>query len=109
MFCQRCAPLTRRLSYDPAARPRAELMSGSCIWDDEICQEWCIDCIWKTRVVFHLRYSMTVGETIPLDTQELWQQLEREFPNWPLFRSERRSQEVARQVHWMVKSNSRRA
>ncbi len=33
LFCERCALLVRRLAYDPVAKPYAELMSGSCIWE----------------------------------------------------------------------------
>ena len=109
LFCEQCAPSTRRLTYDQAALPRAELMSGSCMWSDEIAKEWCIECIWRTREVFHLRYSMTVGDAIPPEAMEKWQALEREFPNWPLFRPERRLPELAEQVRHMVTRNRREA
>lgn len=52
MFCERCAPLTRTLTFDTEVEPRAELMSGSCMWADEIHRGWCIQCVWKTREVF---------------------------------------------------------
>jgi len=109
LFCQRCALLTRRLTHDTAARSRAELLSGSCMWDDEISREWCIQCIWKTREVFRLRYCLTVGETVDPKALEYWQQLEREFPDWPLFRPERRSLEIAQKVRRMIERNTRRA
>jgi hypothetical protein len=35
VFCERCAALTRRLTYDPLAGPHAELLTGSCIWENE--------------------------------------------------------------------------
>jgi hypothetical protein len=109
MFCERCAVLTRQLIYDPAAEPRAELMSGSCMWADEISREWCIQCIWKTRAWFHLRYQLTVGELVPPEAMERWGQLEQEYPNWPLFRPERRSPEIAERVWRMVHRATRRA
>ncbi len=109
MFCERCAILTRRLIYDPAAEPHAELMSGSCMWPDEISQEWCTPCIWKMREWFHLRYQLTVGEPVPPEALECWQQLEQEYPNWPLFRLERRSPEIAERVRQMVNRNRRQA
>jgi hypothetical protein len=67
MFCERCAPLTRQLIFDPAAEPHAELMSGSCMWSDEISREWCIQCIWKQRQWFHVvnpvrRQSQVFGD-----------------------------------------------
>src|SRR2546425_7453289 len=86
MFCERCSPMTRRLIYDPAAEPHAELMSGSCMWPDEISHDWCIECIWKSREWFHVRYQLTVGEPVTAEALERWGQLEHEFPNWPLFR-----------------------
>jgi hypothetical protein len=109
MFCERCAPLTRQLIYDLAAEPHAELMSGSCMWPDEISGEWCIQCIWKAREWFHLRYQLTVGEPVPPEALHAWQQMEREYPNWPLFRLERRSPEIAEQVRRMVHRNRRQA
>jgi hypothetical protein len=109
MFCEQCAPLTQRLIFDPAAEPRAELMSGSCMWPDEINREWCIQCIWKLREWFHLRYQITVGEPVPAAALERWGQLEQEFPNWPLFRPERRSPEIAERVRQMVHRATRRA
>jgi hypothetical protein len=109
MFCERCAPLTRRLIYDPAAEPHAELMSGSCMWPDEIYRGWCIQCIWKTREWFHLRYQLTVGEPVSVEALERWGQLEQEYPNWPLFRPERRSPELAEKVRRLVHRATRRA
>lgn len=109
MFCERCASLTRRLTYDPAAQPYAELMSGSCIWPDEISRGWCIQCVWKMREWFHLRYRIAVGESVPAESLKRWGQLEREYPNWPLFRPERRSPEIAEQVRRMVHRATRRA
>lgn len=109
MFCERCAPITRRLVYDPAAEPHAELMTGSCIWPDETSREWCIQCIWNTRELFHLRYQITVGERIPPCALERWCQLEREYPSWPVFRPERRSSEIAEQVRKLVSRATRRA
>lgn len=108
MFCERCAPLTRRLNYDPAAEPHAELMSGSCMWPDEISREWCTQCIWKTREWFHLRYQLTVGEPVPAEALERWRQFEREYPNWPLFRPERSSPDIAERVRRMVHRATRR-
>src|SRR5689334_7081577 len=62
MFCERCAPLTRTLTFDPAAEPVA-----------------------------------------------YFRELEEQFPNWPLFRPERRAPEVAERVRRMVHRNTRRA
>ena len=109
MFCERCVKLTRWLIYDPAAEPRAELMSGSCMWPDEISREWCIECIWKAREWFHLRYQLTIGEPVPAEGLDRWRQLEQEYPNWPLFRRERQSPDIAVQVRRMVHRANRRA
>jgi hypothetical protein len=109
MFCERCAALTRRLSYDPAAQASAELLSGSCMWRDEIAPGWCSDCIGKTREVFHLRYQMTVGEPVPAEAVAVFLRLEQQFPRWPLFRPERRSPQIAKQVWRMVHRNRRQA
>lgn len=107
MFCERCAPLTHALTFDPTAEPRAELMSGSCMWADEIHSSWCIQCVWKTREIFHLRYQITVGEEVPSRSVAYFCELEQQFPNWPLFRPERRSPEIADQVQRMVRRNTR--
>jgi len=109
MFCERCAPLTRTLMVDPAAEPRAELMSGSCIWDDEIHREWCIQCVWKAREVFQLRFQITVGEQVPPEAMAFFLALERQFPTWPFFRPERHSPEIAEQVRRLVHRNTRQA
>jgi hypothetical protein len=102
MFCERCDPLIRRLAYNPAARPYAELMSGSCIWGDEISHGWCIRCMQGTRWLFHARYCMTVGEPIAPEALSLWDQAEGGFPNWPLLLPERRSPEIAVEVKRLV-------
>jgi hypothetical protein len=109
MFCDRCAPLTRTLTFDPAAEPQAELMSGSCMWADEIHRDWGIQCIWKTREVFHLRYQITVGEAVKPQSVAYFSDLEQQFPNWPLFRPERRSPEIAERMRRMVRRNTRQA
>ena len=109
MFCERCASLTRTLAFDPATEPRAELMSGSCMWADEIHRGWCIQCVWKTREVFHLRYQLTAGEPVPPESVAYFGELEQQFPNWPLFRPERRSPEIAERVRRMVRRNTRQA
>lgn len=108
MFCERCATLTRQLRHDPTAEPHVELMSGSCMWPDEISRDWCTPCIWKTREWFHLRYMLTVGESVPHEAVEAWQRLEQQYPNWPLFRPERRSPELAEKVRRMVHRATRR-
>jgi len=109
MFCERCSALTRSLTFDPAAEPRAELMSGSCMWADEIHRDWCIQCVWNTREVFHVRYQLTVGERVPPEAVAYFRQLEQEFPSWPLFRPERRSPDIAARIRRMVRRNTRQA
>src|SRR5262245_17695802 len=108
MFCKRCAKITRRLSFDPDCEPWAELWSGSCIWDDEISREWCWDCVQKTRYIFHVRYQITTEESVDPPTLAWWQQLEREFPTWPVFRPERRSPELAERFRRMVRHSLKR-
>lgn len=102
MFCDKCAPWARSLVYDPNARFAAELLSGSCIWADEHTTEWCMDCVGRTRFLFHARYCMTVGEPVTPEAQALWDQAEREFPEWPFFRPERRSAAIADEVRRLV-------
>ena len=102
LFCERCALLANRLFYSPAARHHAELLSGSCIWDDETARGWCLRCIGLTRILFRARYCMTVGEPVQPDAQILWEQAEREYPNWPLFRPERRADPLADEVRRLV-------
>jgi hypothetical protein len=84
-------------------------MSGSCTWAGETHRGWCTQCIWKTREVFHLRYQLTVGEPVPPESAAYFRELEHEFPNWPLFRQERRSHEIAERVRRMVRRNTRQA
>lgn len=108
MFCERCVPLTHCLSRDPTARPHPELMSGSCIWDDEICRRWCIRCMHRTRLLFHARYCMTVGDPIRPEAQSLWDQAAVEFPDWPIFLPERRSSGIAGEVRRLVDERNER-
>ncbi len=105
MFCERCSDLTRGMEHDPAAGLFAELLTGSCIWKDEICRQWCFPCQNRTRRLFHARYCMTVGEPVEPEHQSLWDQAERDFPNWPIFRPERRSSAIADQVRRLVEDN----
>lgn len=108
MFCERCTELTRRLTFDPLAEPRAELFTGSCIWSDEFCFDWCSDCNGKARQLFNLRYRITVGESLPPEAVAYFLQFETQYPEWPLFRPERRSHEIAKKVERMVSHNLRR-
>jgi hypothetical protein len=79
------------------------------MWADEIHRNWCIRCVWKTREVFHLRYQITVGEAVAPESMTYFRELEQQFPNWPLFRPERRSPEMAERVRRMVRRNTRQA
>jgi hypothetical protein len=79
------------------------------MWADEIHRGWCTPCVWKTREVFHLRYQITVGEPVPAESVAYFGELEQQFPNWPLFRPERRSPEIAERVRRMVHRNTRQA
>jgi hypothetical protein len=78
------------------------------MWADEINRGWCIQCIWKTREIFHLRFQITVGEQVPVESLAYFRELE-EFPNWPLFRPERRVPEIAEWVRNLVHRNTRQA
>jgi hypothetical protein len=109
VFCERCAALTRQLQYDPLAEPRAELLTGSCIWTDERCRDWCSECTDKVKELFHLRYQITVGDSVPAAAVAYFLELERRCPNWPFFRPERRSPEIAEKIRRMVRHNTRRA
>src|SRR5271163_1706896 len=86
VFCERCATLTRRLTLDPLAEPRAELLTGSCIWMDERCRDWCGECTDNVKELFHLRYQITVGDAVPPEAIAYFLELAKRFPNWPLFR-----------------------
>jgi hypothetical protein len=108
VFCKRCATLTRRLTYDPLAEPHAELLTGSCIWTDERCRDWCSACTDKVKELFHLRYQLTVGDSVPPGAVAYFLDLEKQFPNWPLFRPERRSPEIAAKVERMVRHHRQR-
>jgi hypothetical protein len=52
---------------------------------------------------------MTVGESIDHLAREAWERLEREFLEWPLFRPERRSSEIADKIRSLVHRANRRA
>lgn len=108
MFCERCDLLTRRLAYESADRPGAELFSGSCMWADEVCREWCHRCMEETRLLFHARYCMTVGEPVSPEARSLWDQAEKEFPSWPIFLPERRSPEIAVEIRRLVEEMNER-
>jgi hypothetical protein len=102
MFCEKCAVLTRRLVYDPVATSGVEFLSGALIWSDERSLEWCWDCVQRARHWFRLRYEIVVGDPVSNATMEAWRQLQREYPNWPLFRLERCSSQNPEKVRRMV-------
>jgi hypothetical protein len=108
VFCDRCAALTRELQYDPRAAPRAELLTGSCIWADERCRDWCSACTDKVKELFHLPHQITIGDSVPVEAIAYFLELERGFPNWPFFRRERRSPEIADRIRRMVRHNTKR-
>jgi hypothetical protein len=109
LFCEHCAALTRRLIYDPLAEPRAELLTGSCIWTDERCRGWCSACTAKVKELFHLRYQITVGDSVPAEAIAHFLEFEKRFPDWPFFRPERRSPQIASKIRQMVRHNTKRA
>jgi hypothetical protein len=61
------------------------------------------------KELFHLRYQITVGDSVPPEAVTYFVELERQFPNWPFFRPERRSPEIAETVRRMVRHNLKRA
>jgi hypothetical protein len=79
------------------------------MWPDEISREWCSECIGKMRQWFHLRYQLTVGKPVPVEALEALGHLQQKYPNWPFFRPERRSAEIADRVRRMVHHATRRA
>ena len=98
MFCDRCAALTRELRFDPAAEPRADLITGTCTWPDEISNDWCTWCWSQVRFQFWNRYQLTLGESLSESMHEFWREAEDSFPEWPLLRAERRSPVIAPRV-----------
>jgi hypothetical protein len=76
---------------------------------DERCRDWCGECTDKMKKLFHLRYQITVGDSVPPQAVAYFLELETQFPNWPLFRPERRSREIAEKVRRMVRHNLKRA
>lgn len=52
---------------------------------------------------------MTVGEPVSPKSVAYFHELEQQFPNWPLFRPERRSPEIAERMRRMVDRNTRQA
>ena len=61
------------------------------------------------KELFHLRYQITVGDSVPPEAVAYFLELEKQLPSWPLFRQERRSPEIAEKIREMVRHNTRRA
>jgi len=61
------------------------------------------------KELFHLRYQITVGDSVPAEAVAYFLELEKRFHNWPFFRPERRSPEIADKIRRMVRYNTKRA
>jgi hypothetical protein len=87
----------RETKWNPSARMAYEGFSGGLMWDDEFPDEAIEACVnvdnWAYRSVIAYRASLVRG--LPReDLRQWWDQLARECPNWPGFRSERRSPDL---------------
>ena len=97
LFPEEALKYLRATIFVPNATRGFEMMSGGFWWSDEFPKaalDACFDQLnWAWRRVIAYRTSLIVGQ--PRDEfKAVWEQLERECPNWPGHRTERRSPEL---------------
>jgi|SRR5208283_4847944 len=102
LFPPEALAILRQALWDPNATRSYEIMSGGFSWSDERMTDVSFVCMahrsWAFRFLMGFRASLSAGAP----REELsppWDQLLQECPDWPGFREERRSTELAAELH----------
>lgn len=108
LFPQKAIEILRRARYDPNATFSFEIMSGGLRWSDERMEEVTSICMeqgsWAFRLLWGFRASLIRGAARE-ELRPPWDQLQKECPEWPGFRSER----CSANLRGKLDSESRRA
>src|SRR5262249_44476426 len=101
LFPEAALAILRQARWDPNATHSFEVVSGGFAWSDERLQEAAAACMehrsWAFRYLMGYRASLTRGAPRE-ELRPPWDQLLRECPEWPGFRSERSGPEVAAEL-----------
>src|SRR5262245_41387493 len=94
LFSEAELSLLRGARYDPNAIRHCDLFAGGFFWSDEAIKELAMASDnYLHRYVIYYRSLLSQGKApTPFP---LWDQLLRECPDWPGFRPERRTSELA--------------
>lgn len=96
--------LLRHASFDPAAVRKFNLMDGGYRWSDEFPEGFFDEVIrlnyWLDRYLAAHRASLVLGGDVDR-FRSIWQEVEREAPDWPGLRPERSDASLAPEL--MVK------
>ena len=101
LFPEAALTILRQARFDANASHHFEIMSGGFSWSDERLLEVANVCMaeesWAFRILIGYRASL-IREAPQEELRTPWGQLLRECPDWPGFRPERRSPELAAEL-----------
>lgn len=93
LFPDSALAILRTTRWDPHSNRLYEGMSGGLVWDDEFPRDVIGGSLLAFRFVVGYRASL-IRDKPRNELRIPWDQLERECPNWPGFRPERRATEL---------------
>jgi hypothetical protein len=96
LFSDAALAVLDRMSFDPAARGKLEVMSGGLMWPDEFprpgARQWeplQPGCLYRFLLAYRALITLNPEHAQAFD---LWEQVVRDAPNWPGLRAERRGE-----------------
>src|SRR2546423_820147 len=85
----------RGLRHDPQATRSYEMMSGAFVWSDERPADYCdVEADYAFRFLIGYRASLVRGEPRE-ELRSIWEAVSEACPEWPGFRPERCSTDLA--------------
>jgi hypothetical protein len=101
LFPEPALAILRQARWDANATYSFEIMSGGFAWSDECLGQVAFICMergsWAFRFVLGYRASLS-REAPREEFRASWEQLQRECPEWPGFRPERRAPSLAAEL-----------
>jgi hypothetical protein len=111
LFPEEAIVILRAAVYFADAKRSYDMMSGSFLWSDELLRESAPACrrhnSWAFRYLLGYRGSVIRG-TPDNKLLPVWEQVMRSCPNWPGFRPERNSTNLAAELRRIGKAECRR-
>jgi hypothetical protein len=86
------SPFIKNLHFDPEAKISYELLSGGLTWSDELADLKKVELGHQDNFVMHALWAYRtslIKEKPRYELKEIWEQVKKNYPNWPGFQKER--------------------